>query len=240
MTNWVEIGNARLACGDSMEILQEIETADAVVTDPPYGVMLGESKNRQAIAKNQMKYRLFSDTPEYIETKIIPIIEYCINKFRRVVLTPGNRNMFLYPQPEDMGIWFNPAGTSRTKWGYSCGQPIFYYGKDPRAGKGSTPNGTWGKYSRTKEIINHPCPKPLPFMQWLVEKASLPGEIVLDPFMGSGTTAIAALQLDRKFIGIELDREYFDEACRRIEEAQKQGNLFRQEKKQIKEQQQLI
>jgi len=64
----------------------------------------------------------------------------------------------------------------------------------------------------------------------LVARASLDGETILDPFMGSGTTGVACVQLDRKFIGIELDPDYFEIACKRIEEAYRQPKLFPVEK----------
>ena len=75
----------------------------------------------------------------------------------------------------------------------------------------------------------HPCPKPESFMRWMVGKASLPDETVLDPFMGSGTTGVACMNLGRRFIGIEIEPKYFDIACERIERAYAQGKLFQPE-----------
>ena len=69
----------------------------------------------------------------------------------------------------------------------------------------------------------HPTEKPVNLMRVLIEKT--PG-IILDPFMGSGTTGIACFELGREFIGIEMDEKYFDIACNRIEQAQRQGQLF--------------
>ena len=63
-------------------------------------------------------------------------------------------------------------------------------------------------------------------MNWLVSRASLPGETILDPFMGSGTTGVACANLGRKFIGIEIEEKYFDIACKRIEIAYRQPRLF--------------
>ena len=63
-------------------------------------------------------------------------------------------------------------------------------------------------------------------MRWLTNLASVPGETILDPFMGSGTTGVAAVQMGRKFIGIEREPKYFDIACKRIEQAQKQVDMF--------------
>jgi site-specific DNA-methyltransferase (adenine-specific)/modification methylase len=81
----------------------------------------------------------------------------------------------------------------------------------------------------------HPTMKPLPVMLWTIEKA---GDInsILDPFMGSGTTGVAAIQLGRSFIGIEREPKYFDIACKRIEQAVAQGQLFAPEQpKQVQE-----
>ena len=72
----------------------------------------------------------------------------------------------------------------------------------------------------------HPCPKPQKAWTWLVDKVASPTSTVLDPFMGSGTTGVACANLGRKFIGIEIERKYFDIACERIEAAYAQGRLF--------------
>lgn len=76
------------------------------------------------------------------------------------------------------------------------------------------------------EANGHPCPKPLKAWYKLCGNMSLPGQTILDPFMGSGTTGVAAMQLGRKFIGIEIEPKYFDIACERIENAQRQERLF--------------
>jgi DNA modification methylase len=73
----------------------------------------------------------------------------------------------------------------------------------------------------------HPCQKPVPLMAWCMEKAKVPeGATVLDPYMGSGTTAIACLRTGRNFIGIELDPDYFQIACDRIDREVRQGVLL--------------
>lgn len=72
----------------------------------------------------------------------------------------------------------------------------------------------------------HPTQKPIGLSSWFIQLHSQEGEIVLDPFMGSGTTGISCVDLKRKFIGIELDPQFFDMACQRIEKAQRQILLF--------------
>lgn len=229
MLEKVVIGNCELYCGNSQEIVVGLSDIDATITDPPYGVMLGEVKNGQSRDKQQTPYTQFSDTPEYIGSVVVPIIESCLAVSSRAAITPGNRNMWLYPKPDDFGVWYNPAGTSRGKWGYSLVvTPILFYGKDPRAGKGATPSSASGLCDPVGDIKNkkHPCPKPLLFTKWLVDKASSIGETVLDPFMGSGTTGVACANMGRKFIGIELERRYFDLACDRISKAHDQQDFF--------------
>ena len=72
----------------------------------------------------------------------------------------------------------------------------------------------------------HPNQKPLGLVQHFIKNHTSAGQIVLDPFMGSGTTGVACVKLGRKFIGIEIDEGYFTIACRRIEEAYRQGDMF--------------
>ena len=75
-------------------------------------------------------------------------------------------------------------------------------------------------------VIDHPTPKQLAPTEWCVARASRSGDLVLDPYMGSGTTGVACARLGRRFIGIEIEPRYFNIACRRIEEAQRQGDLL--------------
>ena len=72
----------------------------------------------------------------------------------------------------------------------------------------------------------HPTQKPLALMEWCIDKCKNNPQTILDPFMGSGTTGVAAMNLQRKFIGIEREQKYFDIACKRIEQAQAQIKLF--------------
>jgi DNA modification methylase len=77
------------------------------------------------------------------------------------------------------------------------------------------------------QIADHPCPRKLDHVKWLVHQFTSPDDIVLDPFMGSGTTGVACMEMEhrRRFIGIEINEKYFDTACKRIETAASQKNL---------------
>lgn len=218
-------GDATLYLGDCREILPTIGSVGLVFADPPYGVKLG---SRTGSSRYQSEpYRLFDDTPAYVKTVCVPAIEQCRTLSDRLIMTPGNKCMWMYPEPDDVGIWYNPASTNRGRWGFSCANAfIFYYGRDPHnIGRGMRPNSLTGAADSVADIP-HPCPKPLMFMRWIVERGSLAGETVLDPFMGSGTTGVACALEQRPFVGIEIDETYFDIACRRVEDAHRQGSLF--------------
>jgi DNA modification methylase len=85
-------------------------------------------------------------------------------------------------------------------------------------------------YRGIKKIIpqatDHPTPKPPELARHFIRLHTKPGDLVLDPFMGGGSTAVAAIAEGRRFVGVELDPAFFDMACRRIEKAQRQGQLF--------------
>jgi site-specific DNA-methyltransferase (adenine-specific) len=225
------IGNATLYLGDSMEILPSLRAIpDAVITDPPYGVGLSgkDAKQRDgSVIRGSVGYIGFDDTEEYVRSVVVPIIEQCAG-LKRMAVTPGTRCLHLYPRAAEIGCFYSAAGTGMSSWGFTCSQPILYYGKCPfqERGLGCRANSMGQAYPNDANESGHPCAKPLAWMRWLVWRASWEGETVFDPFMGSGTTGVAAVQLGRSFVGVELVPQYFDIACERIENAQRQERLF--------------
>lgn len=217
------IGNATLYLGDCLEIMPTLDNVDAIATDPPFGVDLGDVNNGQAKLKNQQPYTSFKDTSEHLKILIGGLHNF-IKGVRTAGVFCGNRNIWMYPPPTEVGGWYIPGAVSRGKFGFVEISPILFYGKSPRAGIGDNSNCV--RYSGRRECDEHPCPKPLVPVKWLVNKVSLDGEIVCDPFMGSGTTGVACAELGRDFIGIEIDEKYFDIACKRIEQAHRQLKLF--------------
>ena len=219
------IGRATLYCGDSRDLIDALENVDAVVTDPPYGVGYEGSSTKDG-GRSDGGYASFDDTPDNIKSLIVPIVAKCIERFPRLCMTPGPASMFFYPIPRAVGAIYYPSGANSGPWGFVCSQPIFYYGKDPYLAKGLGRRANSFEAHRAAEKNGHPCPKPIDQMKWLVNRASMAGETVFDPFLGSGTTGVACVQMDRDFIGCEIEQKYFDIACRRIEQAQRQGDLF--------------
>jgi site-specific DNA-methyltransferase (adenine-specific) len=223
------IGMATLYLGDCLSVLPTLPKVDAVVTDPPYGVS-GQQNTKTAQRRESRKndYEAFIDSVEYVRDVAVSAIELLVLSGCRVVLTPGNRCVTLYPVPDSFGAVFQPASVGLQPWGRADAQPILYYGKSPHGG--TKLPGQKCSYTLTegapRDAEGHPCPKPIRFWTALLEASSLPGETVLDPFMGSGTTGVACANLGRKFIGIEITEAYFNIACERIENAYRQERMF--------------
>lgn len=194
------IGDARLILGDCLEILPTLGKVDAVVTDPPYGVGFAEWDG------SRPPDEWFAEIRRVSPSAAVHAVQ---------------GEIWGWPQPDWIMAWFMPGSVNRTKRGnFRHWEPVLVYGEeravvDSRVfpPKGGERNG-------------HPCPKPDAIARWLVRDFAREGETILDPFMGSGTTGVACAKLGRKFIGIEIHEPYFDIACKRIEEAYKQSDLF--------------
>lgn len=211
-----------LYLGDCREILPTLGKVDAVVTDPPYG--LNGSSGTINSSRGKSIYAEHSDTLEDVRNIYVPAITAALAMAERGAITPGTPHAFEYPKPIDIGALFQPASGGMSKWGRATWQPVLFYGRDPYCGLTIKPltfqsNGVFVS-------SDHPCPKPDDIMRWLVARTSCPNETILDPFMGSGTTGVAAVNLGRKFTGIEIEERYFDIACRRISDALARPDMF--------------
>jgi len=203
----VVIGNARLYLGDCREILPTLPKVDAVITDPPYGIGAG----RMSLGKWRTAAMEKGDW-DSVAPDLSPVLSLGVP----AIVWGGN--YFPLPPSRAYLIWNKGAGFKGRDFA-ECEQAwcsfdgnarVFDF--DPLA------RGTY----RDKQ---HPTQKPVELMEWclsFVPKAL----ILLDPFMGSGTTGIACHNLGRSFIGIEREPKYFDIACRRIEDSQRQSRMF--------------
>ena len=196
--------------GDARDILPHLPQVDLVLTDPPYGVDLGSKVNN---SRKRIAYTMIEDDEITIQS-VVGIVNMARGMAGIVVLTPGVRNLFKYPSPDHVGSFYYPAAVGCNSWGFSCWQPILFYGKDPYGGKGSRPDSYQSVEPAEKN--GHPCPKPLGQWSWLMERCSLEHHIILDPFMGSGTTLRAAKDLGRKCIGVEIEEKYCEIAVKRL------------------------
>jgi len=204
VTKSVIIGDATLYLGDCRDILPTLPRVDACITDPPYGIGISKNPIRQMYEK--------MDWDEAAPEK--SLIDACIACADVALFWGGNyfdlppsQCFFVWDkvQPQDFSlamceqVWTNKKGPAKL---YK--QSVLSYRKE------------------------HPTEKPVELMAWCITQMGNVQSIA-DPFMGSGTTGVAAIQLGRKFIGIEREEKYFDIACKRIEQATAQGRLFQHE-----------
>lgn len=228
MSDIVTIGDATLYHGDCLEILPTLSKVDAVITDPPYGMNWNTDSSRFSGGHRDSVIRRGQGRDDWgaIMSDDAPFNPAPWLNFPKVVLWGANH----YAQRLQVGttlIWIKRLDggfgsfLSDAEVAWMKGGHGVYCRRDTSLMDGN---------SRT-----HPTEKPVGIMQWCIKKQGNP-ETVLDPFMGSGTTGVACAQLGRKFIGIEIERKYFDIACERISHASAQGRLFADiEPKQIQE-----
>lgn len=210
------IGNATLYLGDCLDILPTLVKVDAVITDPPYGIGEAAGKNASrgnlAIAKDY-GYDNWDDKPISDE-----LFNLAVSAGKYAIIFGGNyyrvlpSSCWLVWDKENGNNDFADCELAWTNLPKSVRIIRYMWNGMLRANK--EPRG------------DHPTQKPLGVMQWAINHVPLPAEIILDPFMGSGTTGVACMSLGRKFIGIEIEEKYFNIACERISQAQKQLRMF--------------
>jgi site-specific DNA-methyltransferase (adenine-specific) len=223
-----------LYLGDCREILPTLPKVDAVVTDPPYGqdykvntFYAGGSREKAVVQRNGKKL-IVSPTiyePIFGDKEPFDPLPW-LNLAREVLLFGAHKFADRLPpggwlvwdkvptgkvrdQGDGEAAWLNrdqPMRIFRLLWDGLC------------VGEGARHEVTAGQ----KRF--HPAQKPEMLMRWCLK--FIEGEMILDPFMGSGTTGVAAVKLGRKFIGIEIEPKYFDIACKRISDALKQPDMF--------------
>jgi len=223
----VTIGNCRLLLGDCLEILPTLGKVDsgvvgprkgwAVITDPPYGInygklMRGKGDGNGGLDRNRWKdYGVFDwDQKRPDEATIKAIAQFAAD----TIIWGGNYFADLLPPTMRWLVWDKCQAFSLADF--------------ELAWTSQNAAGRTFRYSRPEALRDgrhHPTQKPVELMEWCV--GFVPAKaIILDPFMGSGTTGVACVKLGRSFIGIEIDEGYFDIACRRIQDAVDRPDLF--------------
>ena len=214
------IGRARLILGDCRDILPTLGPVDAVVTDPPYGIKADSTMARASgfrggamlAAKSQY------DATDWDSAPITPELMRMVREAACWQIIFGG-NYYDCPPASCWLVWDKEVN------GHFADCELAWTNL-PKAVRRIRHmwNGMLRKGQEAR--CGHPTQKPLEVMRWCIGHLPEPNRTILDPFMGSGTTGVAAVQMGRGFIGIEREPKYFDIACRRIEEAQKQADLF--------------
>lgn len=210
----VVIGNARLLLGDCREVLPTLPKVDAVITDPPYGIGEARADNasRSCIAESK-DYGVSEWDDEPPSDDLMALV---LSAGKWQALFGGN--YFGLPASSCWLVWdklngnndFADCELAWTNW--------------PKAVRRL--QWRWhGMIRQGNEERFHPTQKPLQVMSWVIGLCPK-SDTILDPFAGSGTTGVAALQRGKRFIGIEREERYFDIACERIANAQRQAPLI--------------
>lgn len=228
----VEIGLATLYLGDCVDVLPTLEMVDALITDPPYGV--------------GFKYENHDDRPEAYENgydkwlmNIIEMSEKLCRPVSPVFVWQSGTHMkeFATRFPRDWRLFVaakNFVQMRPTAMQYSFDPVIVWWTPGDEKPYSLKTASRDFHVANTAPVVGqknnperqHPCPRPLDQVNHIIVQWTKPNSTVLDPFMGSGTTGVACVQNNRKFVGIEKDKKYFDIACERIENAQRQESLF--------------
>lgn len=227
------IGAATLYLGDCLDVLPTLGMVDAVITDPPYGIGKADWDRTLPVEWFGLSLKLLKPHgAAYVFGDSVTLSRFQVHwegrgtewKGRAVwVYEDGPRNDRTWTRKhEDCLFLHMPEHVQETPKERSI------HG-DPRWGNDRLMGDVWrfprvlGNYGERED---HPTQKPIALLAPVVSACTKAGGVVLDPFMGSGSTGVAALSLGRRFIGIELSPEYFDACCVRIEAAQSQGRLF--------------
>jgi site-specific DNA-methyltransferase (adenine-specific) len=221
-----QIGASVIFHADAFEIMPTLDDIDIILTDPPYNPKTHKgARSSKSLVQSRIDFDSLSEEQ---------FIQFCTNSIvlakRWVVMSCAWQHAARLEQVGlplvRLGVWHKPNGApqftgDRPGTGWEAIAILHREGKKRWNGGGH--HAVW---VCNVEHGLHPTQKPLTLLLDWVKKFSEPGETILDPFMGSGTTGVACARLGRTFIGIESRRDYFDLACRRIDDAYRQSDLF--------------
>lgn len=212
-----------LYLGDCRDVLPTLGKVDAVVTDPPYGMGWntdsrrfsgGQSPliNRKPWGEGRNHARVIGDDAPFDPSpwlSLAPCVLWGANHYA-ARLPVGRTLVWIKKHPDLFGTFLSDCEIAWASGGHGC---YAYYFQFPPSTRIVEAGGKPGRSAQTA----HPTQKPVGLMRWSIDRVkAAPGAIILDPFMGSGTTGVAAVQMGRRFIGIEIDPDYYAIARRRI------------------------
>ena len=219
------IGRAVLVQADCRDVLPVLPKVDAVVTDPPYGLEdwntrgtnagKGQGRAWKGLGRNGQSIFDGEQCAAWDQAPDAEMVSALMMAGKHKIIWGANYLLDHLPRTKQLFIWnkgirgmhYNDCEVAWTsQWREAC--------------------RVFDLHPSSAEAKEHPTQKPIALMKWCLGRLPEQCETILDPFMGSGTTGVAAVQMGRDFIGIEREPRYFEIACKRIEQAQRQGDLF--------------
>jgi site-specific DNA-methyltransferase (adenine-specific) len=210
-----KIGKAELYLGDCQEILIALRKRkfDAMVTDPPYH--LDEASWLSGFVGKNGRAKMWGEEVPRWDRLQHDAVKLAVGLAPICVVWGGH--LYDLPKRKKWLIWDKcqqfSSGDAELAWTSENGAIRTFRMTRIDA------------YANIGEKKEHPNQKPVPLMSWCISEVGAKG-LICDPFMGSGSTGVAAVSLGMHFLGIELESKYFDIACERIENAQRQMRMF--------------
>lgn len=233
------IPGATLYCGDCLDVIRDgkVTSADLLLSDPPYRLTSGGNTDSGLMKSGAFARDSYNNdgaivtvTHEFAEW--LPEVVATLSADADVYIMSNDKNLsalLAAIEAAELGlhnvlVWDKGVATPN-RWYMKNLEFIAYAWK----GKARTINDPGSKQSLKCPQVDetkHPTEKPVALMRHYIENSTKPGDLVFDPFCGTGTTGVAALQSGRRFVGCELDRRWFDVAAKRLEAAATQTQLF--------------
>lgn len=246
----VEFKNGVLYLGDCSEVVALIDTVDCVVTSPPYNLnkehSAGGATGTAAAMRDKYEKWYFDDMPEpeyqaWQKELIHKLIAKCRGSIfynHRIRYAWHSRNSKYRPRSHihhpldwlsDFPIWaeivWDRLGAGTPTGRVNLRHEYIYQINRPAGGDLAGESSIWS-ISPDRERNGHVCPFPVALAARCLKIGTDPGQVVFDPFMGTGTTAVACINSGRRFIGAEIDEKTFEQSVKRITEAERQEKLF--------------
>lgn len=219
MDNNLEKYINKVICGDCLDIMKELpdKCIDLVLTDPPYGINIDKKFKLVANTKSGKSLAFRKDYDFFNWDNPIEKIYFdeIIRISKNQIIFGGEHICLNLPKSRGWIVWDKLTGTNN--YG-DCELAWSSYNK-PISKFTYLWKGMLQQNMKNKEFRFHPTQKPLALMKWCIRKSSNENDLILDPFLGSGTTGVACKELNRRFIGIEINKKYCEIAEKRIANA---------------------
>lgn len=222
------IGDATLYLGNALQVIPTLEPADMLCSDPPYLVQSGGNSGDKPFG-GWMKNG-YDNGGSIVQCDIdwsdwLPLIPATLKQDAHAYIFTNDRSIAAAQAAAEAAglqlhrilVWDKRAAMPNRWYQQTCEFVLFM-----RKGKAFRINDPSSKALVSifqRDETKHPTEKPVSLCQFYIENSTKPGEVVLDPFMGTGTSGVAAIRAGRKFIGIELTEQWFEVACERLAKA---------------------